>query len=266
MDAHTGGSGMRLLLLEQAMGFGPARLVMAPASVAGARLDPLGSPRRRGRRRARGVRRRAARRRISALLRLRIRRPAARRRFPGLLRRRAYGLRFPGILQRFVVLGGGRPRHGLLQSGHGDQQARLHHRGRRSASSTTGRRGRGVVAIRAAPGDPHPLDDDASGPDAAATEPAYLLSAADLRSKRDIADWVWLARLQTMFEVAFDAGLLRSGRDLRRVLQAIGDIDITAPCPPCTRELCLDCISSIVGEEKLLLANPPPPPPPGPRG
>ncbi|CAL5086774.1 unnamed protein product [Urochloa decumbens] len=262
MDAHTG-FGMRLLVIEPAMGFGPARLVMAPAGVPGARL-PAGvhavpaafpdarlvfaSPRSSASADARlGFA--STRSSASADARLGFVSP----RSSASASRRGSSL-VVGALRR----GGRATATGFFGAGTGSNKLDYTIAAAvAGASSTTGRRGRGVVAIRAAPGDLYPLDDDD-----AISEPAYFLSAADLRSKRDIADWVWLARLQTTFEVAFDAGLLRSGRDLRRVLEAIGDINITAPCPPCSRELCLDRVSSIVGQDtldQLLLATPPDP-------
>ncbi|TVU35551.1 hypothetical protein EJB05_17447 [Eragrostis curvula] len=45
--------------------------------------------------------------------------------------------------------------------------------------------------------------------------------------------------------------VLKSGRDLRRVLDAIGEIDLTAPSRPFAYELCHDRISGIIGGEML---------------
>lgn len=125
------------------------------------------------------------------------------------------------------------------------------------------------------------LDDDEEEDQDARGDPAEFSNDDDVRSKKHIAAWVELARLQTTFEVAFDAvsafflidfsllsldlpfrwrfqsvwyaaqGVLKSGRDLRRVLDVIGEIDLTAPSRPSSTELCHDRIRNIVGSEML---------------
>lgn len=290
MDASTA-SAMRLLLLEPAMGFGSARLVMAPATAAGARL-PAGvralevvavpapfagfaSPRSTSSASRRGSLIVGALPRAFADARIGFASPGC----SSSSRRRA---------SSFVVGAlptGGRATNffGEAVGGAGNALDCAIAAAVAGAGWSLSKGRCGVVARGGALTNMSPSDDNKRAAE------QLVLSYDNMRSAKHIAAWVELARLKTTFEVSFDAvstsrprllshlllsslsffdsnarsfpqphharsvlqGVLESGRDLRKLLEEIGELDPSARIYPWTTEACLGRLRAVIGREKL---------------
>ncbi|RCV19532.1 hypothetical protein SETIT_3G393300v2 [Setaria italica] len=252
MDASTA-SAMRLLLLEPAMGFGSARLVMAPSTAAGARL-PAGvralevvavpapfagfaSPRSTSSASRRGSLIVGALPRAFADARIGFASPGC----SSSSRRRA---------SSFVVGAlptGGRATNffGEAVGGAGNALDCAIAAAVAGAGWSLSKGRCGVVARGGALTNMSPSDDNRRAAE------QLVLSYDNMRSAKHIAAWVELARLKTTFEVSFDAGVLESGRDLRKLLEEIGELDPSARIYPWTTEACLGRLRAVIGREKL---------------
>jgi hypothetical protein len=235
---------MHLLLLEPAMGFGPGRVVMAPAIAAGARL-PAG---------------------VRSLELVAVPSPLRAPPHPLRVAARGRGSLVVSALPRaldFTIA--------ALDDDDDDQATRAttdlsagvysaegiamptpfagFSSPRSTSSASASRRSllvvgrRGVLAIGAAAPRDFYVDEDEDEDDDTIRATANLSAADDarlLRSKRDIAAWVELARLQTRFEVAFDAVSARLFLTASRSISS-------ASCVPCVMMCILFSGASSVG-------------------